>query len=49
MGAETIHTWMQRGLHVALVFAAAYVAVNPEWAWAAVALQALGQGLPQPR
>ena len=43
------NTWLQRGLHVAMIFGSAYVAANPEYAWVVPALQALGQGIPQPR
>jgi len=43
------NAWAQRVLHVALVFGSAYIAANPEYSWAIVALQALGQGIPQPR
>ena len=42
-------TWAQRLLHVAMVFLSAYVAANPKQAWMIPALQALGQGIPQPR
>lgn len=44
-----IQTWSQRLLHVVLVFASAYVAANPKMAWVIPALQALGQGIPQPK
>ena len=35
--------------HAALIVGAAYVAVHPEYAWAGVALQALGQGVNPPK
>jgi len=35
--------------HAALIVGAAYVAVNPEYAWVGVALQALGQGVNPPK
>lgn len=44
-----LNVWAQRALHVALVFGSAYVAANPKYAWMIPALQALGQGIPQPR
>jgi len=44
-----VYPWVERGLHVVLIFASAYAAANPKYAWVMVALQALGQGIPQPR
>ena len=46
---EQMMTWTQRALHVGLVLVSAYIAANPEYAWALPALQAIGQGIPQPR
>ena len=46
---EKLPIYAQRVLHVVLVFGSAYVAANPEYAWVVPALQALGQGIPQPK
>lgn len=46
---DKLFTWLQRALHVAMVFASAYIVANPKWVWAIPALQALGQGMPQPK
>ena len=47
--AEWAQTWAARVLHVVLVFGSAYVAANPKYVWVIPALQALGQGIPQPK
>lgn len=41
--------WMQRALHIVLVFGSAYVVANPKMVWMVPPLQALGQGLQPPR
>lgn len=46
---DTQMLWLQRALHVVLVVGSAYIASNPKYVWAIPALQALGQGIPQPR
>lgn len=46
---EKLYAWGERGVHAGMVLAAAYVAVNPKYAWVVPALQALGQSMPQPR
>jgi hypothetical protein len=41
--------WIQRAVHTALIFAAAYSAYNPKWAWAVPAFQAIGQCMAPPK
>lgn len=35
--------------HAALLVASAYIAANPEYAWVAVAIQGMGQGISPPK